>query len=191
MRWRRQQPVVPTELVTQIDEALATVDTARAELDRATKSAAPLLIRRAAHTNLRRAFDAADALLRQATGIAKQHSYREWSQWRSRLSRLDTARQIHLFAEQDDMGVLRLGSVRAIDTGMSGPDIGELQHGKSRAPGTPAAYGLDIEALLTAPPALIAPATERDDTAAEEQAEPEAGIVPLPTATVGSAPEAA
>jgi hypothetical protein len=178
------------ELTAQIELALAAVDTARAELDRATQSAAPLLTRRAAHADVRHAFDVADALLRQATGIAKQHSHREWSQWRSRLSCLDTTRQIHLFAEQDDSGVLPVGSVRAIDTGMSGPDIGDLQHGRSRPAGTPATYGLDLEALLTAPPA-VATASERDDIAPEERVVPEAPVVPLPPAAVGTPAEAA
>ena len=77
-------------------------------------------------------------------------SYREWSLWRHRLSSLGIARQVHLFAEQDDSGLLPIGSVRTIDTGMSGPDIGDLQHGHSRAPGTLPTFGLDLEALLTA-----------------------------------------
>ena len=44
--------------------------------------------------------------------------------------------------------MLRLGTVRAIDTGMSGPDYGDLLHGESCEPGTPARYGLDLEAVL-------------------------------------------
>jgi hypothetical protein len=142
--------VVPALLVDQIEEALSAVDEARAEWDRVIADRAPLRERGAASAGIRHAFDAADALLRQATALAKQRSYWEWSLWRHRLSSLDAARQIHLFAEQDDPGMLPIGSVRAIDTGMSGPDIGDLQHGKSRAPGTPPAYGLDLEALVTA-----------------------------------------
>lgn len=150
MRWLRQ-PVVSKLLVDQIDEALTAVDDARAELAFVVAERAPLRDRRDAHARVRRAFDEADALLRQATATARQHSYREWSLWRHRLSCLDTAHQIHLFAEQDEPGLLPIGSVRAIDTGMSGPDIGDLQHGQSRAPGTLPTYGLDLEALLTAP----------------------------------------
>lgn len=180
MRRRPRPPVISTELTHQIEHALVTVDTARLELDRATGNGAPLLIRRAAHRNLRHAYDAADALLREATGIAKQRSYREWSLWRSRLSRLDTARQIHLFAELDEAGLLPIGSVRAIDTGMSGPDIGELQHGKSRAPGAPATYGLDIEALLTATPPPLSPTGQPVATTGRppmEEAEPDTATV--------------
>ncbi|HET7069284.1 MAG TPA: hypothetical protein VFI40_00540 [Nocardioides sp.] len=147
---RRRQPVVPVLLVDQIEEALSAVDGARAELAHVIAERAPLRERREAHARVRHSFDAADALLRQATGLAKQRSYWDWSLWRHRLSSLDTARQIHLFAEQDDFGVLPIGSVRAIDTGMSGPDLGDLQHGKSRASGTLPAYGLDLEALLVA-----------------------------------------
>jgi len=150
MRWLRQ-PVVSELLVDQIDEALTAVDNARAELACVVAERASLRDRRDAHAKVRRAFDEADALLRQATAAARQHSYREWSLWRHRLSSLDTARQIHLLAEQDEPGLLPIGSVRAIDTGMSGPDIGDLQHGQSRAPGSLPTYGLDLEALLTAP----------------------------------------
>jgi hypothetical protein len=148
--WRRQPPV-PSELVTRIEAALAEVDAARAALEACVD--ANLVERRAAHARLRQSFTAADVLLRQATQQARGHSYREWSRWRSRLSRLDAAWQRHLFVESDDSGVLPVGSsVRAIDTGMSGPDIGDLQYGKSRPPGTPARYGIDADALLTRPP---------------------------------------
>lgn len=148
---RRRQPAVPKLLVNQIDEALTAVDHARGELACVVSARAPLRDRREAHEKVRNAFDEADALLRQATATAKQHSRQERSLWRHRLSSLDDARQIHLFAEQDQPGLLPIGSVRAIDTGMSGPDIGSLQHGQSRDPGTPPTYGLDVEALLTAP----------------------------------------
>jgi hypothetical protein len=149
MSWH-QRPVVPEVLVGQISDALAAVDEARAELARVVAAGAPLRDRRAAYASLGHAFDEADALLREAVALARQRSYRVWGLWRHRLSSLDTARQVHLFAGQDDVGLLPLGSVRAIDTGMSGPDIGDLQHGMSRAPGSPPTYGLDVEALLTA-----------------------------------------
>ena len=147
----RRQPVVPKLLIGQIDAALAAVDDAQAELTRVLAARASLPARREAHTRLRHAFDDADALLRQATNLARQRSYLDWSKWRHLLSSLDTARQIHLFAEQDDPGLLPIGSIRALDTGMSGPDIGDMQHGQSRAPGALPTYGLDIGALLTAP----------------------------------------
>ncbi|NYD41104.1 hypothetical protein [Nocardioides panaciterrulae] len=147
----RRPPAVSTLLVDQIDEALTALDDARAELARVVAARSPLRDHREAHARVRRAFDEADALLRQATATARQHSYREWALWRHRLSSLDVARQIHLFAEQDEPGLLQIGSVRAIDTGMSGPDIGDLQHGRSRAPGALPTYGLDLEELLTAP----------------------------------------
>lgn len=80
--------------------------------------------------------------------VAKHRSRRDWAQWRTRLSDLDTRRQIHLIAELDADSLLRTNSVRAIDTGMSGPDLGEMQHGDSMPLGSPATYGMDVEALL-------------------------------------------
>jgi hypothetical protein len=151
---RRRHPLVPKSLVDQIDQALTAVDDARAELARVIADQAPLPARREAHARVRHAFDDADALLRQATALARQRSYRGCAEWRHRLSTLDLARQIHLLAEQDEAGLLPIGSVRAVDTGMSGPDIGDLQHGDSRDPGTLPAYGLDLEALLTTPPGV-------------------------------------
>ena len=82
--------------------------------------------------------------------VAKQRSRHDWAHWRKRLSDLDTRRQIHLIVELDAEGILRTNSVRAIDTGMSGPDIGEMQHGDSMPPGSPATYGVDVEAILQA-----------------------------------------
>ncbi|HET7388730.1 MAG TPA: hypothetical protein VFJ19_18920 [Nocardioidaceae bacterium] len=184
---RRHGPVVPTLLVDQINAALAAVDAAQAELGDAVADKAPLLDRRTAHTRLRHAFDDADALLRQATGMAQQHSFRDWSRWRHRLSTLDAARQAHLFAEQDDMCVLSVGSVRAVDTGMSGPDIGDLQHGRSCAPGTAPGYGLDVEALLTSDRTTLDP-TGCEPTEEHNQT---ATVVVLPVSTLGSPPEAA
>lgn len=43
-----------------------------------------------------------------------------------------------------------LGSVQALDTGLSGPFIGELRHGALVEPGTRPSYGLDLEAVLRA-----------------------------------------
>lgn len=145
---RRQHSSVPPGLVQQIEEALEAVGVARAELDEVLKGSELLAVRRRAHAQLRETYDAADALLRQAVSLAKSDSTLTWSRWRQRLSRLDAARQAQLFAEQDDSGVLPLGSVRVVDYGMAGPDIGELQHGRSRPPGTPALIGLDPDTML-------------------------------------------
>ena len=163
MSRKRKELAIPPELVERTREALAEVDRTRERLDRVLAGTPSRPERRAAHAELRHAFTRADELLREATRIAKHHSRSEWMQWRHRLSRLDTARQIHLFAERDDCGVLPICSVRAIDTGMSGPDIGDLQHGHSREPGAPATYGLDLERVLDEvmappPPAVAAPA---------------------------------
>lgn len=181
MRFGRR-PAVPTELSRQIDEALIALDEAQAELARSTTGQQPLDRRRAAHTRVRRALDGADVLLRQATAQAKTHSYREWAHWRHRLSRLSTVRQLHLLAEHDDLGLLPLGSTRAIDTGMSGPAIGDLLHGRSKAPGAPATYGLDLEALLAAPRQvpLTAPLQQTPCAEPVEPLEP-AAVVTLST----------
>lgn len=68
--------------------------------------------RRVAHRRLRRAYGAADAVLREATAEAKDRSRHEWMAMRRRLSALDTARQHHLMAERDDLTALPLGTVR-------------------------------------------------------------------------------
>jgi hypothetical protein len=149
-RRRRPEPAVPPELVAQVRAALAEVDDARAEVARVDADHAALHAHRQAHARLRTAFDRADALLRAATAAARQRSFREGSLWRGRLVRLDTARQAHLLAEQDERIVLPLGSVRALDTGMSGPAIGDRQHGRSRPPGARPGYGLDVDAVLAA-----------------------------------------
>ncbi len=164
---RNRPPIVPADLQRQVTAALAAVARAEAQLV-CVPLDAPLLARRAAHAALTRAFDAADAALRAATAIAKEHSRREWAIWRHRLTRLDTARQRHLLAERDDPNVLQLGTVRAIDTGMSGPDYGDLLHGESQEPGAPAHYGLDLEALLTG--------IDRAEPAPEQ----DAVVIPLP-----------
>jgi len=51
---------------------------------------------------------------------------------------LDTERQLHLMRERDDLAVLPLGTVKRWTAGCPGPAIGELQHGKSVTPGSPA-----------------------------------------------------
>jgi len=183
---RRKQSPVPPSLVAQIQDALDGVDEASATLDAVLAAGAPLLVRRRTRTELRHALEAADKLLRRATDLARPHSYTEWKKWRHRLSQLDTVLQVHLFAEQDDTGVMPLGSIRAIDTGMSGPSIGDLQHGQSRPLGTPARYGLDMDTVLTAP---------RDVTFASH-ADRELGpvaavIVPMPALDTGWPADAA
>jgi hypothetical protein len=150
MRKEKMGPRVAPELVQRIDVALDKVNSARSAFDATIASRAPLNSRRAASTELRRSFDAADACLREATVVAKARSRHDWAHWRKRLSDLDTRRQIHLIAELDAGNILRTNSIRAIDTGMSGPDIGEMQHGDSKPPGSPATYGLDVEAILQA-----------------------------------------
>jgi hypothetical protein len=164
---KSRQPVVPELLVRQIESSLAALDHARTELAGVLTSGAPLRGRREAHARVTHAFDDADALLRRATALARQgSSSREWSLWRRRLSRLDAARQVHLFAERDDPGVRPIGSTRALDTGMSGPAIGEMQHGQACEPGAAPTYGVDVEALLTAQEHTgRAPAAERSASA--------------------------
>lgn len=148
---RRRAPAVSDELTARIETALGEVDRCRERLAEAVTARQPREMRRAARAELRAAFDVADQELRRATAMAKAHSYLEWSRWRTRLTRLDTARQLALFAEVDDIGLLGLGTVRAVDTGMSGPAIGDLQHGASRPAGAPRRYGLDLDAVLAAP----------------------------------------
>ncbi len=150
MRKQARGPAVPASLVVDIDAAMTNVDAAREGLDRVRRRDADLITRRTAHAELRTAYTAADALLREATRVARLHSYGDWSTWRHRLSSLDTARQQHLFEEADDSAVLPIPSVRAIDTGMSGPAIGEFQHGECSPTGKDATYGLDLEAALRA-----------------------------------------
>lgn len=180
---RRGRTAVPELLAAQVEQALAALEDAQEALSRVVDDRPPLQDRRDAHVRVRRAFDVADELLRQATTLARQESHREWSQWRHRLSSLDTARQLHLLAEQDELGLLPLGSVRAVDTGMSGPDLGDLLHGASRDPGTPPRYGLDLEALLTAPaaagPAAEPPHARVIGTLARRQAVPGPATTPL------------
>lgn len=148
MRKEKKGPCVAPELVERIEVALSAVDSARLALDATMASRAPLNSRRAASAGLRHRFDEADACLREATTVAKSRSRHDWAHWRKRLSDLDTRRQIHLIAELDAREILRTNSILAIDTGMSGPDLGDMQHGDSMPPGSPATYGLDYEAML-------------------------------------------
>jgi hypothetical protein len=173
----RRRPVVPPAVVDQIQDALDRVDRAGTALDAALTAGAPLPVRRQTRARLKLDLEAADGLLRGVALLVRGHSYLEWSTWRHRLSRLDTVRQSLLLADHDDLGVIPPGSIRAVDTGMSGPDIGDLQHGRSRPVGAPATYGLDMDPVLgvsrvvTAAPAGLEPATRA------------AVVVPLPTPT--------
>lgn len=145
---KRRDPV-PAELVARIREALADLDEARAHVRRsAGSSGVALAWRREADAALERAYQRADALLREATRRARLHSFFAWSQWRSQLSWLDQQRQAHLFEVADRPAMLRLGSLRAIDSGMTKPLIGEMPHGASKPAGAPARYGIDLEQLL-------------------------------------------
>ncbi|HET7735442.1 MAG TPA: hypothetical protein VFK52_05680 [Nocardioidaceae bacterium] len=144
----RRTAVRLRELDEELKPFLAEIAAARAALVVLTGDDVTLDERRAAHRRLRLAYLAADAALRQATREARTRSRYEWMRMRARLSALDTARQQHLMAERDELPALALGSVRAVDTGMSGPAIGFHLHGRSRAPGTPARYGVDVEAVL-------------------------------------------
>lgn len=145
---KRHDPV-PAELVARIREALADLDLARAHARQAAGSSGVALAwRREADAALERAYQRADALLREATRRARLRSFFAWSQWRSQLSWLDQQRQAHLFAVADRPAMLRLGSIRAIDSGMTRPLIGEMPHGASKPPGTPSRYGIDLEQVL-------------------------------------------
>jgi hypothetical protein len=149
---RTETPSIPQ--LAAIETALAQVDAAKAILAAARRTGADPRARHQAHAELRAAYQTADDRLREVTTALKrrgQRSYVDWSRWRSRLSSLDSERQLHLFDEVDDHTLRPLGSVRAIDTGMSGPAIGELQHGESVPRGTPARYGLDLDALMSHP----------------------------------------
>lgn len=178
---------VPVELVRQIDDATADLDTARAHLAEALAAGVPLPELRRAHADVLHAYEAAEALLRRAAALARAHSYREWSRWRHRVCSLSTQRVAHLFAEQDLSGLRPIGSVRALDTGMTGPAIGDLLHGRSREPGARATYGLDLEALLTGGP----DASAADAGAPAEEPTPGAVVIALHPTHAGSAPDAA
>lgn len=176
---RKQKSHVPVELVERIDHADATISEARDRLHLTVRDDADLATRRTASRELRRAYDAAERLLREATTLTKQHSYLEWQSWRHRLSVVTTARANHLLAEHDEIGLLPWCSVRAVDTGMSGPDVGDLLHGHSRPPGHPATYGLDAGAAFGwAPPApveMVLTSPRDEDEGVPEEAYPLAG----------------
>jgi hypothetical protein len=136
------------ELDAELAPWLAEIAAARAALQARTGDDVTLDERRRAHRRLRLAYLDADAVLRTATRAAKTRSRHEWMLLRTRLSALDTARQLQLMAERDETSVPVIGSVRAVDYGMSGPAIGDHLHGRSKDPGTPARYGVDVEAAL-------------------------------------------
>ena len=148
---------VPADLATRIDEALHRVDSAHERARMAAGRGAALAWRREADAALEHAYLEADRLLREATRLARAHSFHAWMEWRSRLSSLDERRQQQLFAVADRPAMLRLGSVRAVDSGMTKPLIGEMAHGASKPAGAPAEYGLDLEAVLRATDALPSP----------------------------------
>jgi hypothetical protein len=173
----RRRPVVPPAVVDQIQDALDRVDRAGTALDAALAAGAPLSVRRQTRALLKLDLEAADGLLRRVALLVRGHSYLDWSTWRHRLSRLDTVRQSLLLADSDDLGVIPPGSIRAIDTGMSGPDIGDLQHGRSRPAGAPATYGLDMD------PVLGGSRVVRAAPAGPEPATRAAVVVPLLTPT--------
>ena len=148
-----------SELDERLRPLLAEVAAARAALLALPGDDVTLDERRAAHRRLREAYVAADAVLRAATREAKGRSRYEWMQLRTRLSALDTARQQHLMVERDEVPVPPIGSVRAVDYGMSGPAIGDHLHGRSKDPGTPARYGVDVEAELRRDEGVVEVAT--------------------------------
>ncbi len=180
----RRRSVVPPAVVGQIQVALDRVDRAGTALDAVLAAGAPLSVRRQARARLKLDLEAADGLLRGVALLVRGHSYLEWSTWRHRLSRLDTVRQSLLLADHDDLGVIPPGSIRAIDTGMSGPDIGDLQHGRSRPAGAAATYGLDMDPVLSVSRVVTAaPAGADAGTRA-------AVVVPLPITTAARAASA-
>lgn len=167
----RTGPVSPL-LVKRIESALAEVDDSRSRLSAVVADGAPYLQRRQAYARVSLAFETADRLLREVTRAARPGPYHVWRQWRHRLSQLDMAKQIHMFA-QNDAQVLGLGSVRAIDTGMLGPAVGDYLHGECSPHGTPARYGIDLDAALAAVPvraATSAAAGTREEIRAETAA---------------------
>jgi hypothetical protein len=167
-------------LETAIVEALEEVEGRTSAMAEAIVRSAPLEQRRALRAGLGEAFERADRLLREAVGLTRGRSQGEWSRWRRRLAVLSTAKQKALFGERDDLVCLRLGAVLAVDTGMSGPAIGELQHGASKPPGAPARYGLDVDGLFS-------PGRLQEPAAASAAAASAAPASALPSATAAVA----
>jgi hypothetical protein len=157
MKRRRPKITVPVELAREADRATTAAAAACTALDAVLRDQAPLAVRRAARADVAAAFADADRLLRAAAELTRPGPYHEWRQWRHRLSQLDLAKHRYLFAQSDDLACLEMGTVRAVDTGMSGPSIGELQHGASRPAGAAADYGLDIAAVMAAPDPAVVP----------------------------------
>ncbi len=157
MKRRRPRITVPAELVREADRAATAAAVACTTLDAVLRDHAPLAVRRAARADVAAAFAEADRLLRAAAELTRPGPYHEWRQWRHRLSQLDLAKQRYLFAQSDDLACLEMGTVRAVDTGMSGPSIGELQHGASRPAGAAADYGLDMAAVMATPAPAVVP----------------------------------
>jgi hypothetical protein len=188
---RRRRGLVPRTLQAAILEALEEVEERTSATAEAIAGSAPLEQRRALRVGLGEAFERADRLLREAVGLTRGRSHREWSRWRRRLAGLSTAKQKALFGERDDLVCLRMGAVLAVDTGMSGPAIGELQHGASKPPGAVARYGVDVDGLFTprrrpepsaasatAVPAASASVRPSTAAAVAEPAQDDAGLPP-------------
>ncbi len=112
----KKGPKVSAELEERIAAALADVDSAEQVLAALVVADAPLDERRAAHRELRQRFNEADALLREATTIAKARSRHDWTHWRHRLGELSIRKQRNLFAEMDDASLLPINSVRPVAT---------------------------------------------------------------------------
>lgn len=176
-------------LEEELRPLLAEVAAARSVLLVLTGDDVTLDERRAAHRRLRDAYSAADAVLRAATTAAKGRSRHEWMQLRTRLSALTTARQLHLMDERDEVPVLAIGSVRALDYGMLAPAYGSHLHGESSEPGAPARYGLDVEAALRmreGPAGLVAEA-ERGATTRAPVSTARETVPPDPTRELAAA----
>ena len=160
----RAPTAISSMLLKRIERSLAELDEGRTRLAEVLADEAPYLERRAAYAAVTTAFADADRLLREVTRASKPGPYHVWRQWRHRLSQLDLAKQIHLLA-QNDAQALGLGSIRAVDTGMLGPANGDLLHGETQEPGTPAGYGLDLDAVLASRTAVTIAPVEAEEAA--------------------------
>lgn len=145
---RHHRTKTPQPLIERATVALADLQSAKSAFaaSAAANPNAPSVERRRQHAALRNAFLAADRELRLLVAALADAPYPLRSRWRGKLSDLDIQRQQHLFAEIDDLGVLPLGARRAIDTGMSGPDLHDHIHGRVLIAGSPERYGLDLPA---------------------------------------------